>query len=445
MKGHIKHLNKLLDTTRNLINSVTQSVREEARHDTTPSWPIGIEEDMKQTLADIDVWLKKIKDLANVLKNNQGGASPAPTTPNFTTNGQPIYNATAFKIGNASPSRIQEHGNILYRTLIRALRRDMGLFLRLERNHMDPATFEQFASSTSYLENEGKTSKFLVLVSDRESLTPYPLLAHVYPIPLAQGTPKLNTISFTTIAQHKTLHDILDGLEPNPSTGISTPVAIYDYGKVIVLHRVRRNTTKLPQSVPHSHSPSIFDLAPQLHGNQLEIFHSHKKRVSIATTMAHSVLQLEETGWLPQHLSLNDFYYHTGPYAPESVDAWLSPLKPGSYEITPFESIHNPTYSEGLANERDRRLSAMYHRLGIALLELGHGRRYQQILHFNNDDNGNNQQRVEDIYNAINRIDLGRSYQDVVRLCLTGRLLQGREDGLEVDIDKVFGEMVLRK
>jgi hypothetical protein len=140
------------------------------------------------------------------------------------------------------------------------------------------------------LEKEAKTSKFLVLVSDRESSTPYPLLAHVYPNSLGQAVPELNTMDYQTISPRQTLHDILDGLEPNTSTGMSTPVAMYKDGKVLVLRRVRRNTTKLPPSPRRAHSPSIFDLPPQLHSSQLEIFHNHGKRVSVATTMAHSIL-----------------------------------------------------------------------------------------------------------------------------------------------------------
>jgi len=435
------------------------SVRKETKHRNPHTahgarleWTVHTEEDMGQALADIDGWLKRIKDLAKEYKNSQCGTNPTRSSvvtqpPISTTSGGSgsTSNASSFIIGNTSPSRVREHGKILHSALTHALRGDMGLFLRLERNHMDPASFEQFASRSSYLENEGKTSKFLTLVSDRESLTPYPLLAHVYPNSLGQAIPELNTMDYQTISSRQTLHDILDGLEPNSSTGMSTPVAMYKNGKVIVLHRVRRNTTKLPQSPPCALSASIFDLAPQLHGNQLEILHSHKKRVSVATTMAHSVLQLQETGWLPQQLSLNDLFYHAGS---GSIDAWLSPLKPGSCETTLFECIHDVVYSKQLTNERDRHLSATYHRLGIALLELGHGCSYQQILHSENDDNGNGQQclhRLEDIHTAINTINLGRSYQDVVRLCLTGRLLQGREVGLDVDIDRVFGEMVLRK
>jgi len=394
---------------------------------------------MRQVLADIDDWLKRIKDLAKEYENSHGTQPEISTTRGRSRS---TSSSVSFRIGNTFPSRVREHGKILHHALTHALRGNLGLFLRLERNHMDPASFEQFASRPSYLEDEGKTSKFLVLVSDNESSTPYLLLAHVYPNALGQAIPGLNTTNYRTISLHQNLHDILDGLEPNRSTGRSTPVAIEEEGKVIVLHRVRRNIEKLPRSPPSPHSPSIFDLAPKLYGSQLEILNSYKKRLSMATSIAHSVLQLQETGWLPQHLSLNDLYYHAGP---KSIDAWISPLKPGSYETTPFECIRHPKYSRQLTNERDRHLSATYHRLGIALLELGHGSSYQQILDSKNDDNGNDQQRLGNIQTAINTINLGRSYQDVVRLCLTGRLLQGRDDGLNVDIDRVFDEMVLQK
>jgi hypothetical protein len=416
---------------------------------------VSVEEDMRQTLADIDSWIKRIKDLANGYRDRQArspssrasrsSVSASPAVLPASGRSGPTGNTASARTGNMSLSRVRRHGEILHRALIPALRTNMGLYLRLERDHANPAPFEQFVPGPVYLGNDRQTSKFLILVSD-EALTLSAVLANVYPISLGQSIPELRVENYVSLPR-RNFHTILDNLEPDPRTGEApTPVVIFEGDEAIVLHRAVRNIFQLPQSVSRLRLSTIFDLAPAHHDGQLEILRSHKKRLSMATTIAHDILQLQETGWLPPRLSINDLYYH-GRLQPESIDAWLLPPECRSYsspdaaQTNPFECVRIPEYSTQLISDRDRRLSTMYHCLGIALFELGHGRSYLHILRDNDYDNDN--QRREDIYAAINNIDLGRTYHDVVQLCLTGRLLQGREDGIY--IDRVFNEMVLQR
>lgn len=110
------------------------------------------------------------------------------------------------------------------------------------------------------------------------------------------------------------------------------------------------------------------------------------KRLQLACTITVSVLQLYQTGWLPEHLEGSLFYFFGPPqnqlHEATAASSFISP----SEEIVPikertsFDCLRRPISPQFLSSAREEQAAALLHQLGIILFELGRGGQYRSFF-----------------------------------------------------------------
>ncbi|CAI6338534.1 unnamed protein product [Periconia digitata] len=175
------------------------------------------------------------------------------------------------------------------------------------------------------------------------------------------------------------------------------------------------------------------------------------KRIQLACIIAVSVLHLYETGWLSENLEMADFLFfgtaNSHYHLHSCMAPYISPKDPKPHMQTPFECLKGAGDPQTYLGARDQRLATLFHRLGIVLFELGRGMDYRTIAAMSNEEYAGlkpediEMLRKSKVIQEIEKIPFGRSYADLVKFCLTGRLYATSL----IDFDRRFNEAVVEK
>lgn len=120
-------------------------------------------------------------------------------------------------------------------------------------------------------------------------------------------------------------------------------------------------------------------------GPNIDPFLVRWMRLQLPCIISNSVLHLSETGWISQHLDIDDFYV-LGPPGPQYTETVriasivASSKQMSSSSKTPFDCLQRPQLSHILRDHRDERLAMLFYRLGIILFEIGRGREHSEIF-----------------------------------------------------------------
>ena len=178
------------------------------------------------------------------------------------------------------------------------------------------------------------------------------------------------------------------------------------------------------------------------------------ERIQLACIIAISVLHLYETGLLSEQLETSDFYFFGTAdihYKESSqISPYVLPSSPKSPVQTPFDCLKSDCNGQSFLGARDERLATLFHRLGIVLFEIGRGIEFKSIestMEFDTD--AGSSMAPEDlelmkrskVLKEIEKIPFGRSYTDLVKFCLTGKLYATSA----MNIDSKFNEAVVER
>ncbi|KAF2731513.1 hypothetical protein EJ04DRAFT_579067 [Polyplosphaeria fusca] len=113
---------------------------------------------------------------------------------------------------------------------------------------------------------------------------------------------------------------------------------------------------------------------------------------------------------------------------------------------TPFDCLKAAGDPVSFLGARDQRLATLFYRLGIVLFELGRGVDYRSVVGRGEEFAGLRPEDVDmlrksRVMEEIEKIPFGRSYADLVKVCLTGRLYATSL----MDVDRRFNEAVVER
>jgi hypothetical protein len=396
-------------------------------------WSLSLKDDLRLLLAEIDDWLKQLRNLAQSCEELQGLQSePTPPASNrmIRTAAKALYAAVLGRSG------LQNKGH--------------QVDLKLEREHTKAEYFDGILGHVSYVDETDHSLKFPLLVTDSLGRDQrFLLIAESIRWSTANSASKsLRTAtSFSEIVE-----EFAKASESQGSSSMALPDL--DSDSAIILHFVC-DTGQHTQDTKQGFSQSSFDevLVSQ---SAFDPLMSSWWRLQIACTIAVSVLHLHETGWIPEHLQSTDFHFlsltENASFDSNPVQPFIShpsEQNPSTSLKTPFDCLKRTTNSSALNAARDERTIALFHNLGIVLFELGRGKRYQEFFPDNEADpntgtSPQNTPLLGDkalVLEEVEKIPFGRSYRELVKICLEGRLYPSSA----LTVDSYFQKAVIEK
>jgi hypothetical protein len=376
-------------------------------------WSVSLKEQLRSLINDIDDWLALLENLAAQCEAERS-----------TDQGQSAN----------SPSSIRAAAKALY-TALSNIPSGHDLDFKLEKERADSEYFEQVVGPLEYLDHSNRSFKFPLLISStKEGDEPFLLLAEAI-YPSAMVTPVSPLDKETSLAEIvKCLRD-----PKHSHLNSATSLLFRSQQTTIVIHGIKGATASSPTVQAAFLRCSFAELLRAEAG--VDPLVAHSKRLQLACIIAISVLHLYETGWISEHLETNDFHffgsadsqYHELTRISPYVSAVSLPSK-ATGTTTPFDCLKRTHLPASLLGSRDERLATLFHRLGIVLFELGRGIQHREI--FEVEEPSESQVLAE-----IEKIQFGRPYRDLVKVCLTGSLYATSV----INIDTRFDRAVVEK
>jgi len=340
-----------------------------------------------------------------------------------------------------SPSSIRAAAKELY-TALRNIPSGHDLDFKLEKERADSGYFEQVVGPLEYLDHTNKSFKFPLLISSiKGGEEPFLLLAEaIYSSSMVTPVPPLDKeISFSEIVQ-----SLRDPTQANTRTG--TSLLFRSQQTTIVIHGIKGAAASSPTVHETFLRCTFADLLHAEKETNVDPLLAHSKRLQLACIIAISVLHLYETGWITEHLETNDFHFFGSPdsqyHELTRISPYISSVSLPEKETgrekerglsTPFDCLRRTHLPASLLGSRDERLATLFHRLGIVLFELGRGVQYSEVF--------KGEEGEGDVLREIEKIQFGRPYRDLVKVCLTGSLYASSV----VNIDSCFDKVVVEK
>jgi hypothetical protein len=374
-------------------------------------WSVTKKEQIRSLVNDIDDWLSLLQTLSTQCES-EGDSKKGPVPSN--------------------PSSIRAAAKALYAAL-NTIPSGHALDLKLEKERADSTYFENVVGPLEYFDHSNKSFKFPLLVSSNQNgEEPFLLVAEAM-YSSAITTPLLSLDKETSLAE------IVDSFK-NRTTGGKLPATTLLFRSkqtTIVIHGISRVPTSTQALREASLKCTFAELLQAEAGVNPLVAHS--KRLQLACIIAISVLHLYETGWISEQLETNDFHFFGAPntqyHELNKIAPYVSALASKANPIaSPFECLRRNQIPPSLLGSRDERLATLFHRLGIVLFELGRGLQYSDIFQASSPSES-------DVLAEIERIQFGRPYRDVVKVCLTGSLYATSA----INIDSQFDRAVIEK
>jgi len=180
---------------------------------------------------------------------------------------------------------------------------------------------------------------------------------------------------------------------------------------------------------------------------------SYRNRLAMASTICSNVIELYESGLLPFDLSSDTIHafepsFSRAHFSHDEAETLFVPVTDTNKDRaavqlpSPFDAIHRQYEQALISNEA--RVSLLFHRLGIVLFELGRGRSAKHFFaaaFFAPQTYTQDGKTATAVFGEIDKICFGRSYRDVVKLCLTGSLYVN----VVTDVSGGFNRLVVEK
>jgi len=223
-----------------------------------------------------------------------------------------------------------------------------------------------------------------------------------------------------------------------------TPMLLHSSQTIIVVHEV----PGVIKQVWKPNEPVLRCTFPELlqAESAVDPFMARWKRIQLACIIAVSVMHLYETGWLSEQLETTDFHFFgtaDSQYQDSGlISPYISPAGPKVPDRTPFDCLKSDVNPQSFLGARDERLATLFYRLGIV--------QYISIaaaIGIDADAEGTlapediESIRRSKILQEIEKIPFGRSYADLVKFCLTGKLYATSA----INIDRKFNEAVIER
>jgi len=397
-----------------------QALQQKMSPGTKFRWSVSLKEQMRSLVNDIDDWLALLQNLATQCEAERSADK-----------GQSAN----------SPSSIRAAAKELY-TALRNIPSGHDLDFKLEKERADSGYFEQVVGPLEYLDHTNKSFKFPLLISSiKGGEEPFLLLAEaIYSSSMVTPVPPLDKeISFSEIVQ-----SLRDPTQANTRTG--TSLLFRSQQTTIVIHGIKGAAASSPTVHETFLRCTFADLLHAEKETNVDPLLAHSKRLQLACIIAISVLHLYETGWITEHLETNDFHFFGSPdsqyHELTRISPYISSVSLPEKETgrekerglsTPFDCLRRTHLPASLLGSRDERLATLFHRLGIVLFELGRGVQYSEVF--------KGEEGEGDVLREIEKIQFGRPYRDLVKVCLTGSLYASSV----VNIDSCFDKVVVEK
>jgi hypothetical protein len=393
-----------------------QALQQKLSPGTKFKWSLSHKEEVRSLINDIDDWLALLQTLATQCEADR------------VTNKGP---------GGTTPSSIRAAAKALYAAL-RNIPSDHDLDFKLEKERADSSYFEQVVGRLEYLGPSDRSFKFPLLVSNnRGASKPILLLAEtIYSSTSMETLPPLDkTTSFG---------EIVKCLEGPPSDGQDSlrSLLFRSQHTTIVIHGISGSSTA-SSTMQEALLRCTFAELLQAETAVTPLV-ALWKRLQLACIIAISVLHLYETGWISEHLETSDFHFFGSPDSQYQEWNRIAPYisAPGSKNTdgtitngtTPFDCLRRTQVPSNLLGSRDERLATLFHKLGIVLFELGRGVQHRDVFKYKTPSEGA-------VLAEIEKIQFGRMYRDLVKVCLTGSLYAASE----INVDSQFNRVVVEK
>ena len=135
------------------------------------------------------------------------------------------------------------------------------------------------------------------------------------------------------------------------------------------------------------------------------------KRLQLARTIAMSVLNLHETGWISGNFRSNQFHYleseddySLSPKTASPLVSDPSTQKSASNE-SPFDCLRS-TSRPYVMKTSDEKMTTMFHQLGIILYQLGRGEDHQALWQLS-------AKAKATVLEEVDKITFGKPYRDL--------------------------------
>lgn len=393
-----------------------QAVQQRLGPGTKFKWSLSRKEEIRALINDIDDWLQLLQTLAVQCEAEQKSEK---------------------KGAENEPRSIRAAAKALYAAL-RNLPTGHDLDFKLEKERADSGYFEQVVGHLEYLDRTDRSFKFPLLVSSQVPGAGKPMLILAEAIySTGSGTTNSN------LGQETPLGDIVRSLSRQASdsdAATSTSVLFRGPSTTIVVHSISGGSLSTPDSVEGAFLRCTFaDLLHAESGAEVKPLVALWKRLQLASIIAVSVLHLYETGWISEHLETNDFHFFGSPdsqyHERTRISPYISSLEAKiNGDTTPFDCLKRNVVSSDVLGSRDTRLATLFHRLGIVLFELGRGVQHHVVFQ-------DREPTDSEVLGEIEKIQFGRQYRDLVKVCLTGSLYATSE----MNIDAQFNRVVIDK
>ncbi|CAD6593933.1 MAG: hypothetical protein ASARMPRED_008230 [Alectoria sarmentosa] len=399
-------------------------------------WSITLKEDIRSLLREIDEWLNKLQSLADQCEEQRD-----------------LVDIQLY----SNPLTVRATARALYIALPNALFRQTSsrIDFKLERKRANTDYFNHIFGPIPYVDSTNHSFKFPLFAFSRESNRFFLVVETIDP-KLAPPSPP----TIPKLEQRASMIDLLahfSGMEDTESPS-SIALSSQDRTNSIIIHSVPNvNTRPQPPAQDLVQCTFYQVLEAQSKTNPLI---AGWRRLQLACTIAVSVLHLYQTGWMPEHLESSAFYFFGPPqnqlHETSAASPFISPSEEdvSPKEKTPFDCLRRPASLHYLFSAREEQVAALLHQLGIVLFELGRGGQYRTI--FSSRDkltpspcqslsqvsvSVESQWQKSTVLEEIEKIEFGRSYRELVTLCLTGSLYCN----IAVDVESHFNGAIVQK
>ncbi|MCJ1290142.1 hypothetical protein MMC34_001678 [Xylographa carneopallida] len=416
-------------------------------------WSLSLKDDLRLLLAEIDDWLGRLQVLATSCEEHRAVQAESGMT--------------------AGTNIIHNAAKALYSAVLKTPQlkhKEHRVGLKLEREHNRAEYFDGLLGPVSYVDDTGRSLKFPLLVTDSLGQEGrFIVIAET----LKQHTASANLGTLKTAASFS---EIVEDFARISESRQSSSIALVDPNSdlALVIHFVHDPQNR-PMDQNKKLSQSSFEdvLAAEPSSDPLM---SRWKRLQIACTIAVSVLYLHETGWIANPLQSTNFQFlglaESNVFdmiAAQPVISAQMHQNVTATQTTPFDCLKRSTAPSTFNVARNERLLSLFHHLGIVLFELGRGARYEDLFpatppsqtptsgdtpgHKPSSQtadtsatapcNTTSPTEKEHILAEVEKIPFGRTYRELVKVCLEGRLYATSTFSVDMHFQKAIVEQLL--